>query len=412
MSLRANPIHPAFAALAVFALAGCAGTRTAAGDGATPAASPGNGVVSTSPAPSPAAAPPSPPRAGAAPSTSTHATGRPGRILIYSMITGHVPLRASGATGGVLGRPPHESEEARAAALEAEIEAELRKQEDLRGRTAAEQARAKAANPQAHSALLEERAKPLIAPEPPADRQLPRDIYREERITIAPGTWGNPEELDVVSRTLDADGDGVPEQVRYYAPGSDVILRKVEDRNFDGKMDTWTSYRGGAVVERVADTNADGRPDAWSRYGTKRMKDRTIDRDYDGVEDAFYRYEGEYLVEERHDADNDGNADLVILYQNLRPVRAEEDQDRDGRIDTWTAYRTVEGEAVVVRIERDSKGRGQPDVFETFEMHLGEPVLARREEDLDGDGQIDITSIFDKGKLVQRELADPDLAPL
>jgi hypothetical protein len=35
-----------------------------------------------------------------------------------------------------------------------------------------------------------------------------------------------------------------------------------------------------------------------------------------------------------------------------------------------------------------------------------------REEDVTGDGKIDITSIYENGKLVRREIADPSLVPL
>jgi len=39
-------------------------------------------------------------------------------------------------------------------------------------------------------------------------------------------------------------------------------------------------------------------------------------------------------------------------------------------------------------------------------------VLVKREEDLNGDGKIDVTSIYQNGKLVKREIADPALTPL
>jgi hypothetical protein len=39
-------------------------------------------------------------------------------------------------------------------------------------------------------------------------------------------------------------------------------------------------------------------------------------------------------------------------------------------------------------------------------------VLAQREEDKNGDGKIDVTSVYENGKLVRREIADPNLTPL
>ena len=40
------------------------------------------------------------------------------------------------------------------------------------------------------------------------------------------------------------------------------------------------------------------------------------------------------------------------------------------------------------------------------------PQLTKREEDKNGDGQVDVTSIYENGKLVRREISDPDLVPL
>jgi hypothetical protein len=93
-------------------------------------------------------------------------------------------------------------------------------------------------------------------------------------------------------------------------------------------------------------------------------------------------------------------------------VRTLEDADKNQKIDTWTTYQVSEGQEVISRIERDSDGNGSPDVFETFEAQKGRPVLARREEDKNADGKIDVTSVYENGKLVRREIADPDLTPL
>ena len=51
-------------------------------------------------------------------------------------------------------------------------------------------------------------------------------------------------------------------------------------------------------------------------------------------------------------------------------------------------------------------------MFEKYDTSSGAAVLLRREEDKNGDGQIDITSIYEKGKLVKREINDPSLVPL
>jgi hypothetical protein len=81
-------------------------------------------------------------------------------------------------------------------------------------------------------------------------------------------------------------------------------------------------------------------------------------------------------------------------------------------MDTWTSYIGASGAEVISRIERDTRGSGEPDLFETFQAVDGKPVIAKREEDVNGDGKIDVTSIFENGKLVRRQIADPSLVPL
>ncbi|MBW2275236.1 MAG: hypothetical protein JRG96_18370, partial [Deltaproteobacteria bacterium] len=250
------------------------------------------------------------------------------------------------------------------------------------------------------------------APRAPADRELPATIFEESKVTVPAQSWGNPKRLKLLQLVLDADGDGKPEIVRYVDPRSGRRVRQEEDRNYDGVMDSWVDYAGGDIAARVLDTNDDGKPDVWERYRSGVMISREVDRDDDGVQDGFYRYAGDSLVEERHDANNDGKIDLVITYERRNRLRAEEDHDRDGRTDSWTLYSVVDGVELVTRIERDKQGRGFADTFEIFEARAGKSILARREEDLNGDGKVDVVSIYRNGKLIRREISDPDLVPL
>jgi len=249
---------------------------------------------------------------------------------------------------------------------------------------------------------------PRAAAPAPEDRVLPASIFEERAVSIAPGTWGNARELALRERRLDADGDGAPELVRWVERGSETRVRQQEDANLDGIPDTWSDYAEGRLVARVRDSNDDGNPDLWERYEEGRVADRQIDRDDDGVRDAFFRYEGDSLAEEWHDANNDGRVDLRIHYRERVPVRAEEDRDRDGRMDQWTTYAVVDDRELAVRVERDERGRGTPDTFDHFESVDGRAVLGRREEDRDGDGRIDVLSLYRGGRLVRREIADPE----
>jgi hypothetical protein len=349
--------------------------------------------------------------------------------MIYSAITGQVPFSAGPSWGGASRLPSErdreaaleneiEREMARQASLETEIEDELSRQEDLLQQIERDDALDAAPQPVDPVASLPPEdaepveADPRAAPSEPEDRDLPAIVFDTEEIEVPEGAWGNGRELRVEKRTLDADRDGAPEQIRYVDLQSGRMVRKEQDRDYDGRIDTWQTYDGNAVAARQLDENDDGRPDVWEAYAGGRMTSREVDRDHDGNRDAFYAYEGGSLVEERHDTDGDGRIDLVVTYRDRVRVRSEEDSSKDGRMDTWTTYQVVGGNEIISRIERDKNASGSPNVFETYEPADGKPQLARREEDVNGDGQIDIISVYENGRLVRREVSDPALMPL
>lgn len=338
-----------------------------------------------------------------------------GTLLVYTAITGQQEPFGSGSSRTApseSGRWTAEGEESRGRSLEAQIEEELRRQQ-----LAIESLDSDPSEPLAAESLITaqsaaERANPRVAPDAPQDRELPLSVFEMEPVTIAAGSWNNEKTIQVTRGVLDADRDGVPEQIRFFEPGSMLLLRLEQDSNFDGKLDIWNTYANGELVARVRDTSGDGNADVWEQYEGNRMTQRTIDRDQDGVADAFYVYGGEILVEERHDANNDGIVDRQISYQNLFRVRAEEDRDQDGNMDVWTTYGVSHGKEVVERVEQATKGSGPPDRIETYETSTGTSQLSKLEEDRNGDGTVDVTSHYENGKLVQREISDPELAPL
>jgi hypothetical protein len=414
----ASSIHHIAALLTALALAACAGSPSR--DEETPGeASSRDGprpvLQSTTPG---AAAAHSDAGAGASaaagtsdPQTSDPAAGRPGRLLIYSAITGHVPLEEKSAQDAANRyRSPAEREAARARAIEAEIQEEIARQEELdveeTGRAAAPPAAS------GGGSGTDPGAGPLDAPSAPELRQLPDTLFEAEEVTIPPGSWQNRDALHLVRRHLDVDHDGRPEEVRYVDAASGVVIRSEHDLDFDGELDAWVSYENGEPVVRVLDTDGDGEADAWERYAAGRMDARTLDRDGDGVKDSFYRYEGGVLVEKLHDANNDGTVDKLEIFRDGRRVRVEEDRSLNGWMDSWTHYGVVGGREVVTRIERDTRDRGKPDVFETYETTNGETRIARKEEDVNGDGSIDVVSTYENGKLVQRAISDEALSPL
>ncbi len=333
--------------------------------------------------------------------------GRPGRLLIYSAVTGHVPLRDQ-ARDPATYRSPEEQEAARARSLEAEIEEELARQEVLPVVETASAPPPATAPPGA----TDPDANPLDAEPAPTLRDLPERLFEREQVEIPAGTWQNPAPLRVERRTLDVDSDGSPEEVRYVDPDTGELLRAEQDLDFDGSLDTWITFEDGQPAVRVRDTSGDGKYDAWERYEAGQLDARTLDRDGDGVRDVFYRYQDGRLTQKSHDGNNDGTVDKIETFEDRFRKRSEEDRSLNGSMDTWITYTVVDGQEVVAKVERDSRDRGKPDVFETYETRNGETRLVRREEDVNGDGSIDVISVYEDGKLVQRAISDEALSPL
>ena len=361
-------------------------------------------------------------------------------LLVYSAVTGDVPLSGGGGYGGGgYGRYPGgggypgrveadrekeleeqiQSEETRQASLESEIEEELRRQEELLKRVD-DQSEPQSARvepgprPAPTDEEIRQQSDPRMAPSAPRERDLPDSVYEEQRVQIAPGgKWGNTQPLSVKRRALDADRDGKPEEIVYVDAASGQILRKENDLDYDGSIDAWSVYQDGSCVQREVDSDKDGKVDTWETFAGDRMQSREVDRNGNGVRDAFFTYDGDFLVEEKHDSNDDGQIDLVISYANRHRVRSEEDANKDGTIDTWTTFGLGDGGSEYIsKIEKDQKGAGKADTFETYVQKDGKTVISSREEDVNGDGTIDIKSIYEDGKLKSREISDPSLVPL
>ena len=340
---------------------------------------------------------PAAPSAPAAAGTATPGQkGSPGKLLIFSSVTGHVPV---GDVQRSTARTPEQRENERVAELERALEAE-RAREERPQEAGSDVSAPPPAAPGSESGVLS-------APVAPAPPELDPAQLSSETTSVPAGSWANAEDLPVVRRSLDADGNGRPEEVRYFEIETDALLRREEDRDLDGNTDAWSRYEQGVLVERVLDTNADGRPDEWEFYANGRMTLREIDSDQDGARETSFRYRNDSLAEVRRDTDADGSVDRVENFEHRRRVQLVEDANRDQRMDTWTTYGVVDGQEVVARIERDPQGRGKPSVFESYRAEAGKPVLEKREEDVDGDGAIDVTQEFERDGTPVAEQVSP-----
>jgi len=97
-------------------------------------------------------------------------------------------------------------------------------------------------------------------------------------------------------RTPDRNGDGRPEEWRFYDAGGEIV-RVDADTNHDGRSDRQEYYAHGALVRRESDRNFDGRIDLVEDFAGAAVHVRSV-----------------------VDVDFDGAADLLVIFQNGRPV--------------------------------------------------------------------------------------------
>ncbi|MBW2712787.1 MAG: hypothetical protein JRC77_03465 [Deltaproteobacteria bacterium] len=257
-------------------------------------------------------------------------------------------------------------------------------------------------------------------PAVPLERMIPESLFEEEAIVIPKGYWpdtkeANPKELRVLRLSLDADNDGKPEQIRYLDPATRFRIRMEEDRNYDGRLDAWSSYAAALATatsesplqHRLLDDNEDGLADRWELYEADHMATLEIDRDGDGRVDLRMSYKIDFIDKEEHDTNGDGQMDRFVSYRKGQRHKVLEDRNHNGQVDTWITYRSINGKELVAHIAMDKENRGKPNYFETYAPRSdGSSTLKLREEDLDYDGEINITSFYENGKLKRRQIKE------
>lgn len=230
----------------------------------------------------------------------------------YSLLCGLVLLAAPGAAA----EPDMASQEVRMDIWEGELRhRELLGQLEALGQPEGE------AKPRSRGS---QRDDPLVvgdrrAPPVPLDPGNPVDEAMDLR--IMPPDFGQ-EGIILVEQHVDADGDGLYEEIHFLGPDGSV-LRKHIDRNRDGYIDCWRVLQQGRIVAQTLDTNFNGRPDVWEQYASGRTIARQVDRDEDGVRDVFFYYKGGLLVRDEQDIDGDGSIDVRSFYQAGQLVQRE-----------------------------------------------------------------------------------------
>jgi hypothetical protein len=142
----------------------------------------------------------------------------------------------------------------------------------------------------------------------------------------------------------------------YFAEGEAQPLLKEEDSSGDGELDRWVAYRAGK------------RKEVWEERRGGQLPDLHM----------VYDDEGKRLERIELDHSRDGWPEQLFIYRDAR-LRSE---------------------------SRDTIGDGRYDKIEHFDE---DGRLALREEDLNHDGQIDVRTAYRNGRMVRREIMNPEI---
>lgn len=200
---------------------------------------------------------------------------------------------------------------------------------------------------QARALIAEWERKQVPASEQAQER--PRVPFWTGLIVLAIGVGGgwvlktaaarNAIPIDASEARFDQNVDGRDDLIYFYRVGSANAHKATVDLNFDGDMDSTDYYDSeGVLVRREADENFDGFIESRTTYRAGVARRTEIDRNRNGVADiqVFYR-DGIVSREEIHD-NGAGRLARVNYYANFLLTRSESDLNGDGSLETVRTY--------------------------------------------------------------------------
>jgi hypothetical protein len=169
------------------------------------------------------------------------------------------------------------------------------------------------------------------APRPSGtERQASPEVARRQAPPAPQDAGAPPNEAIDVSLT--------PASIR---DGQILLLEQRVDADGDGLYEEihWAEEDGGREVFRKhIDRDRDGRIDCWRKLRRGKIVGQILDTDFDGRPDVWEQYGAERTVSRQVDRDQDGVRDAFFYYQGDLLVMDAQDMDDDGSIDVRSFY--------------------------------------------------------------------------
>jgi hypothetical protein len=112
----------------------------------------------------------------------------------------------------------------------------------------------------------------------------------------------------LVCREVDTNLDGVTDVVRLFGDKGESS-REEADTDYDGRLDSWTTFSGGRIAKQDLDTTGDGRADTWKYYMHGKISRIQRDTNADGKPDVWEIYASGGLERIGVDVNFDGRVD-------------------------------------------------------------------------------------------------------
>ncbi len=187
------------------------------------------------------------------------------------------------------------------------------------------------------------------------------------------------------------------------SPDTIAVLRPGTIRDPAAQGPTLARERARGDVEARDLYGPDGRPLARYFFAVGGREPALLEEASGAQADRWTAFRGKRRDTIWEDRNGDGRWDVRIVFaaDGISLGRIEIDSSGNGRADRIFGYE----DGRLVSETQDTTGNGQLDRFEHFD-ETG--ALALREEDVNGDDQIDVRTAYREGRIVRREILNPE----